>query len=874
MDIESTAPPQTTSEPHDAAAPFTTPPALAPFDRGISFAETLTEFIHAAHGPVPENLFTEVRTLPEPRPDDDDPDPPRPISVYHSSPAAAAAWIVARAPALHAAGFAVYYGVAPRSKRHERSHHAGRDRDVPVVGALWADLDFKLYSNGNGEGHDTPEAAARAQLAAFPMQPSAIVHSGNGLHAYFTLNAPIASADAAELNARIAAALHSDPSVVNPSRILRVPLPGLTNRKDPTTPKPIVLEYLNPSETHSRSDFDALTPSASSASSPRHDSASNQHARQSPSTYISPAKAAPGEDRGAITALSRAAARLISSSSGDRNNALNRAAFFAGHFVGAGRIDRAQVEATLGAAAAAIGLPPSEITSVLRHSIDDGAREPLYSGIDPTSGGTAAVSTTAIVTAGTATSPTTPATTQAATAPSIYRPALDRGDEVELATILLARLRAPDAPLKFDAGDLYQYRPDTGLWSAIPADRKSSIIQSLAGSPIYAGEDRNGQEKTKPLKISARAVGGSISLAHDQATHTDFFHDAPPGIVFTNGFLSVSPIEATLNPHSPDHRARFSLPIAYDPDVDPVAFYAFLADVLGTDDSAIACIQLLQEHAGITLLGLAPRYSVAIVLTGSGHNGKSTYLEILSSLFPPTSIAAVAPQDWHDQFALSHLVGKRLNIVSELPEASIISSEVVKNVISGDLKSVRPPYGKPFNFRPEAGHVFACNRLPGTDDLTPAFWRRFTIVPFERVVPKDRRITDLAQKLIAAEHGAIAAWAIRGAQRVLASHHFTVPDSSTRAMADWKLNADPIAQWAAENTHPVTDPRIFTQSSILFEDFKTWATSTCHRHMSTTKFGMRMKQLGILQFRGKNAGDWGTHYGLALGRRNEGDESE
>jgi hypothetical protein len=69
---------------------------------------------------------------------------------------------------------------------------------------------------------------------------------------------------------------------------------------------------------------------------------------------------------------------LRATTKGGRNNALNKAAFRLGQFVGAewSPLDHATAEAELWAAARATGLPDREIAQCLKHAIDDGAREP------------------------------------------------------------------------------------------------------------------------------------------------------------------------------------------------------------------------------------------------------------------------------------------------------------------------------------------------------------------------------------------------------------------------------------------------------------------------------------------------------------------
>jgi Primase C terminal 1 (PriCT-1) len=125
----------------------------------------------------------------------------------------------------------VYVGAAPR--RGEDGTKAGVSR----VLAIWADLDAK--------GGHTRESRTE-QLMKLPLQPSIMVWTGGGWHAYFLLEKPADSPEElqrAELvMRRIAAGLDGDP-VHDRSRILRVP--GTYNWKY-GEPRPVGMERFDP----------------------------------------------------------------------------------------------------------------------------------------------------------------------------------------------------------------------------------------------------------------------------------------------------------------------------------------------------------------------------------------------------------------------------------------------------------------------------------------------------------------------------------------------------------------------------------------------------------------------------------------------------
>ena len=107
----------------------------------------------------------------------------------------------------------VYFAVAAR-----KDSTSGCLGNCSVIRCLFADLDFKLFDS---------ETTAWQALEGFPLKPSTIVHSGGGLHCYWTLGAPMdlqtQAAECKRLLRAIARAIGADLTAAEPARVLRVP---------------------------------------------------------------------------------------------------------------------------------------------------------------------------------------------------------------------------------------------------------------------------------------------------------------------------------------------------------------------------------------------------------------------------------------------------------------------------------------------------------------------------------------------------------------------------------------------------------------------------------------------------------------------------
>lgn len=125
--------------------------------------------------------------------------------------------------AMNQAGLNIYAGVVPRC-----AVSGSKDADCLEGRIVWADFDQA----------DPRDAWRKAEAKNMP-RPSMVVNSGHGSHLFWALKEQADPKELCQLVKDLALYLRSDPSVANPSRILR--LPGLMNLKPP--PAPCVLLY-------------------------------------------------------------------------------------------------------------------------------------------------------------------------------------------------------------------------------------------------------------------------------------------------------------------------------------------------------------------------------------------------------------------------------------------------------------------------------------------------------------------------------------------------------------------------------------------------------------------------------------------------------
>lgn len=404
-----------------------------------------------------------------------------------------------------------------------------------------------------------------------------------------------------------------------------------------------------------------------------------------------------------------------------------------------------------------------------------------------------------------------------------------RGTHTELATFLVHHWGGTENNV-WDEG-FYTYDHTECTWKQRTIDACKRDIQAFDGREFGHLHTRSdGSTTRKQISVNDSMCNSVLNLARQQISRRTFMHEpgffdnAPFGVLCNGRFLCVVGSKIVERPCTPDDRQRVSLNITFTPNAPAPILYRSLGQWLGTDEDGMQKQELCAQFAGAALFGLTPTHQMALFLLGSGGNGKSQFLDMLSALFPGVFLAAVEPQKWSDPYFRDQLRGARLNIVHEIPSKTIAGSTEFKAIITGDPITARKIYNVPYKLRSRAAHIFSANALPGSTDITAGFWRRVMVLTMQRRFDRtSENIPELAKKIIAEELPGILAWAVAGAQSLLEQGHYTIPQSSIDAVQEWKNSCDPFGQWLNERVAPTRYSHEKAKSSVLFQDWKTWS---------------------------------------------------
>lgn len=292
-----------------------------------------------------------------------------------------------------------------------------------------------------------------------------------------------------------------------------------------------------------------------------------------------------------------------------------------------------------------------------------------------------------------------------------------------------------------------------------------------------------------------------------------------------NGMLNLSTLE--LVEHSKNYYSTVQLPFEYDPNATCELFEKYLDDVFEGDAERI---NLLQEWFGY-LITCETRAQKALVLYGSGGNGKGVCSALIESLIGRENISYASLADLSNQFIRATLFDKQLVMSSE-NEIATLNTQYFKQIVGGDACILASHKGKkPFEFYPFCKIVMSTNNLPDTRDRSEGYYRRLQFIHFSKHFGENEKDVNLTVKL-KEELPGILNWALIGLQRLKANdYHFSPCESSQRLLDEYRVEQNPFLEFVQECLQLDT-PQNREENKIVYNSFKEWCRQNGHQKFS------------------------------------------
>jgi len=264
---------------------------------------------------------------------------------------------------------------------------------------------------------------------------------------------------------------------------------------------------------------------------------------------------------------------------------------------------------------------------------------------------------------------------------------------------------------------------------------------------------------------------------------------------FLNGYLDIDTM--AFRPHDREIAFRHVLPYGYDPTARAPVFERMLELVTGADTDLQA---VLTEFMGYSLSNDDCWAQKALVMTGDGSNGKSTFLDAMQGLAGDANFSTINLAKVDEHYNLSQLDKKLFNISEETSPKALSDNQTFKTLVTGGKIIVRLPREAPYQISNSAKLLLTCNELPTSSDNSHGFYRRLLIVPFNQLIEKGMANYDPhLSKKIRAELPGVLNLALAGYKRLVTQKGFTASAKIKASLEEYRLENDSVLYWVKEH---------------------------------------------------------------------------
>lgn len=318
-----------------------------------------------------------------------------------------------------------------------------------------------------------------------------------------------------------------------------------------------------------------------------------------------------------------------------------------------------------------------------------------------------------------------------------------------------------------------------------------------------------------------------------------------------NGILDLR--SGRLIPHDRQKMMTRVSPIAYMEDACCPTWKRFLRDIF---DGNRELIRFVQKFLGCCLSG-DMSCQCMFILHGNGANGKSTFINIISTILGDYAVATPTEtfmQKKGDQATndIASLKGARFVSATETDERNRLAESVIKRLTGNDVISARFLYGEYFSFTPTFKIVMATNHKPRVQGNDHAIWRRLRLIPFSKCFPEEKQDKKLPEKL-KAESSGILRWMVEGCLK-WQKEGLGSAMAINKATDEYRHEMSDIQMFLSDRCRK--DEMNMVQSSILYGHYTDWCEKNKERPRSNRNFSIMLSESGMDKVRQSKGVQW------------------
>lgn len=311
-----------------------------------------------------------------------------------------------------------------------------------------------------------------------------------------------------------------------------------------------------------------------------------------------------------------------------------------------------------------------------------------------------------------------------------------------------------------------------------------------------------------------------------------------------NGTFEISPQGTKLRPFDRSDFITYQLPFEHNPQAKAPLFGAYLNKVLPDPERQ----RVLAEYLGFVFIKHGSntlKEEKALILYGTGANGKSVFFEIVTAMFGRDNISNYSLTSLTEEkgFYRAKISNKLVNYASEI--SGKLEASLFKNMVSGEPVEACLKYGQPFTMTDYAKLIFNCNELPKDVEHTNAYFRRFLIIPFDVTIPEQEQDKNLHAKIIEKELSGVFNWVLEGLKRLLEQKRFSDCKAAQQAVEQYKIESNSVQMFLNENEYKGS-PTSHKLIKDLYPEYRTFCTDDGITPFKKSNFIKQLRALGLI----------------------------
>lgn len=230
-----------------------------------------------------------------------------------------------------------------------------------------------------------------------------------------------------------------------------------------------------------------------------------------------------------------------------------------------------------------------------------------------------------------------------------------------------------------------------------------------------------------------------------------------------------------------------------------------------------------------------------ICLTGSGRNGKSTFLDLIKQ-FIGRENCCTSDLDLliSSRFEAARLHKKLLCTMGETNFSTISRTSKLKSLTGQDLVGMEFKNKKPFDEVSYAKILIATNSLPETEDKTEGFYRRWKVIEFNQ---KFEEKADLLIMIPEIEYQNLGLKCCKILKTLRNNCKFSFDGTIEQRRAEYDKHSNPVGQFIKDNYD--LDENYSMPFFKFFEQYVEFCSLKGIRELTKTALGLKLKDLGF-----------------------------